>query len=320
MTDPFIAFYVIPAAVILDQIVGDPLWLPHPVRWMGRAIEKLETVFRPLALPLVVSGGLFSAVLILGTWLAGWAVCSAAHRLHPLAGLAVEALIVFYCISAKSLAEAAMAVWRHLKPGRIEQARASVAMIVGRETKNLDGPAIARAAVETVAENLVDGFISPLFFAAIGGAPLALAYRMVNTLDSMVGYKNERYMDFGKVAARIDDIANFLPARISVAVIALAARILNRRGRETLTVGFSQGRRHASPNSGFSEAAFAGALMVKLGGPNVYHGKLVEKPFIGEQFGPVGIHHIPMACDLMLLSALIWTLGASFLRIIPVCW
>ena len=320
MTDPFIAFYVIPAAVILDQIVGDPVWMPHPVRWMGRAIEKLEAEFRCLALPLVVSGGLFAVALILATWLAGWVLAAAAHWLHPLAGLAVEALIVFYCISARSLAEAAMAVWRHLKPGRIEEARASVAMIVGRETRNLDGPAIARAAVETVAENLVDGFIAPLFFAAIGGAPLALAYRMVNTLDSMVGYKNERYIDFGKVAARIDDIANFIPARISVAVIALAAQILCQRGRQTLTVGFAQGRRHASPNSGFSEASFAGALEIKLGGPNVYHGKLVEKPFIGEQFADVSLHHIPRACDLMLMAALIGAAGALVLQLLPVLW
>jgi adenosylcobinamide-phosphate synthase len=286
---------------------------------MGRAIERLEAVIRPLSMPLVTSGGIFALVLILAAWLSGGLLVAGAYRLHPLAGPAVEVIVVFYCISARSLAEAAMDVWRHLKPGRVDQARASVAMIVGRETKNLDPPAIARAAVETVAENLVDGFVAPLFFAALGGAPLALAYRMVNTLDSMVGYKNERYVQFGRVAARIDDAANFIPARISVPIIAAAAQILCQRGRPAWTTGYGQGRRHASPNSGFSEAAFAGALAVKLGGPNVYHGKLVEKPYIGGQFGAVGLRHIPRACDLMLLSALIWTAAAAVSRMMVVC-
>jgi adenosylcobinamide-phosphate synthase len=163
-----------------------------------------------------------------------------------------------------------------------------------------------------VAENLVDGFVAPLFFAALGGAPLAVTYKMVNTLDSMVGYKNDRYLKFGKVSARLDDIANFIPARLAVPVIALAAELLPARsGLVALKNAWQDGARHASPNSGYAEAAFAGVLNVRLGGPNTYHGRLVEKPFIGLDYGEAQAFHIPQACDLMLLSSVIWLFAAA---------
>ena len=154
-----------------------------------------------------------------------------------------------------------------------------------------------------MAENLVDGVIAPLFFAAIGGAPLALAYKMTNTLDSMVGYKNEKYLLFGKVSARMDDIANYIPARLAVPVIALASGILTGKGSRAYQTAKTEGRHHTSPNAGYSEAAFAGAFGIKLGGPNYYHGKLVEKPYIGAEFGNVSPIHIKKSCDLMMLSA-----------------
>jgi adenosylcobinamide-phosphate synthase len=161
--------------------------------------------------------------------------------------------------------------------------------------------------VETVAENLVDGVVSPLFYAALGGAPLAMAYKMINTLDSMIGYKNHRYRDFGKAAARIDDIANYIPARVSIPVISFAAQLIAGKGAAAFRTALTQGARHTSPNAGYSEAAFAGVLGVRLGGPGYYQGRLVSKPYLGIPRIPIQRNHIKKACHLMMLSALIWT-------------
>jgi len=170
----------------------------------------------------------------------------------------------------------------------------------------LTAKGVARAAVETVAENLVDGVISPLFFAALGGAPLAMAYKMVNTLDSMIGYKNEKYKNFGKTAARVDDVANFIPARISILVISWAAQTLSNKGSRAFETAVKEGANHTSPNAGYPEAAFAGALGVKLNGPNYYHGQLVSKPYIGVRFGEVNLIDIKKSCDLMILASGLW--------------
>jgi adenosylcobinamide-phosphate synthase len=194
-------------------------------------------------------------------------------------------------------------------------------MIVGREVDRLDETGVTRAAVETVAENLVDGVIAPLFFAVLGGAPLAMAYKMVNTLDSMVGYKNERYLLFGRFAARLDDVANYLPARLSVPFIAIAAHLLNGRGRAALKIARRDGRAHASPNAGYPEAAFAGALGLWMGGPNTYHGRVVEKPVIGKELAGARRIHIRQACRLMLSTSLLFFMVAAtliLLRLIAV--
>jgi adenosylcobinamide-phosphate synthase len=191
---------------------------------------------------------------------------------------------------------------------RVDLARCKLAMIVGRDVDNYEGPDIARATVETVAENFVDGVLSPLCFAAIGGAPLAMAYKMINTLDSMVGYRNVRYRQFGWAAARIDDLANFIPARLSVLIISFTVRVLAaHKAKRTLSTAIKEGAQHSSPNAGYPEGAFAGALAVKLNGPNTYGGVLVDKPFIGVAFGDVKIQHIPKACQLLMLSAIIST-------------
>jgi adenosylcobinamide-phosphate synthase len=292
-------------AVMVDAVVGDPRWLPHPIRWMGLAIEKGEAGLRALPLPLLVSGGFLAAGLILGTYGAARGALALSSRCHPLLGVLLQVVLLFYCLSARSLAGAAMGVWRVLVRGGLPEARRAVAMIVGRETAELDEGGVARAAVETVAENLVDGIIAPLFWAAVGGAPLALAYKMTNTLDSMVGYRNERYRAFGKAAAKIDDLANWLPARLSVPLIALAASLLNRRGGPAWRQARQDGRQHSSPNAGWPEAAFAGALGVWLGGPNRYHGRWVPKPTIGRGQRAVTADDIPRACDLMWLTALL---------------
>ena len=199
-----------------------------------------------------------------------------------------------------------MEIYDCLMQNKVKQARQKVALVVGRDVDQYDEEEIARATVETVAENLVDGVIAPLFFAAVGGAPLAMAYKMTNTLDSMVGYKNETYFQFGKASARIDDLLNYIPSRVSVLVISLASWVLSGMGKRTLKIAVMEGAHHSSPNAGYAEAAFAGALAVKLNGPNQYAGKWVDKPYIGVRFGKSLPGHIKKACDLMLLSSLLW--------------
>ncbi len=299
-------WHILPAAFIIDLIFGDPEFLPHPIRWMGKSIAALEPRFRNLSIPLFISGAFFSFFLIFFTWVLSFLIVKATRNIHPVIGIVTEILMIYYCISAGCLEKYAMDVYGALKQNQLNDAKKKVARIVGRDVEPLTEHGVIQASVETVAENLVDGFISPLFFAAIGGAPLAMAYKMVNTLDSMIGYKNERYRDFGKAAARMDDAANFIPARLSVFVIALASQILSGRGSIALRTGIKEGKNHSSPNSGYSEAAFAGALEVKLGGPSFYGGKLVCKPAIGRRFANVNLNHIKQACDLMILSAMLW--------------
>jgi len=310
------SWYILPAAFALDFLLGDPRILPHPVRWMGRAIELLEPPFRRIPLKLSLNGVLFAAVLITGTWLLAFLSLAAVQLVHPLLKVMLEIILIYYCIAASSLDSAAREVRQCLDRQNIQAAREKVAMIVGRDITRYNQTGLARATVETVAENLVDGVTAPLFFAAIGGAPLALAYKMTNTLDSMVGYKNQTYRQFGQMSARIDDVFNWLPARLTVPVIALATQILSGCGKRSLKTAVCEGANHASPNAGYAEAAFAGALAVKLNGPNYYHGQLVDKPYIGVRFGKTSPDHIKKACDLMLLSAALWLiflLGARLL-------
>ncbi len=296
---------ILPAAFILDLLLGDPHHWPHPVRWMGRAINRFEPICRDRIKSQFWAGAFFAIALVTMTGLMAVMLLKLMDGIHPVAGLITRVVILYYCLSARSLINAAMEIYRLLKDHQVDKARQKVALIVGRDVKNYQEDDIARATVETVAENFVDGVVAPLFFAAIGGAPLALAYKMINTLDSMVGYKNRRYQLFGKFAARLDDVANFLPARLSVPTIVLAAGLLcGKCYRQALITAFKEGRKHASPNAGYPEAAFAGTLAVKLGGPNVYHGKMVEKPFIGTKFNNVTPAHIPKACHLMLLASL----------------
>ena len=302
----FPSWYIFPAAFLLDLIIGDPYVLPHPVRWMGKAIEFFEFPFRKIPFPFVISGALFTVFLVLVTWVSALLLLQAAQWLNPAIRASMEIILIYFCISARSLQSAAMEIHQHLIQNKVKTAREKVALIVGRDVGNYNADGIARATIESVAENLVDGVISPLFFAAIGGAPLVLVYKMVNTLDSMVGYKNERYIHFGKASARLDDVLNYIPARLSIPIIALASHLLSGNGRRTLQTAFTEGANHSSPNAGYPEAAFAGALAVKLNGPNYYNGKLIDKPFIGVGFGQTQLRDIKKACHIMLLASLLW--------------
>jgi adenosylcobinamide-phosphate synthase len=300
------SLYILPAAFLMDMLLGDPEYLPHPIRAMGRAIARLEQPFRKLPLQPTVCGLLFALGLASGTWALTGLSLQVAHGLHPLLKTGLEIICIYYCISARSLDDAAMDVSRSLRQHNLKQAKAKVARIVGRDVANYKEEGVAGAAVETVAENLVDGVISPLFFAAIGGAPLAMTYKMINTLDSMVGYKDEKYLLFGKGPARIDDLFNYIPARLSIPIIALASQLLAGKGGRAFKTVLQEGAHHSSPNAGLPEAAFAGALGVKLNGPNFYKGLLVDKPYIGVRFGKSEIGHIKKACDIMMLSSGLW--------------
>ncbi len=294
------------AAFTLDLLAGDPHLLPHPIRWMGRGIETLEPGFRRLPIPLIYSGALMAILLVSTTYLLTLGLVHLSAYIHPILELIINIILIFYCISSRSLDRSARDVLDRVVGKDLSGARSRVGCIIGRDTNCLGFNGIRRAVVETVAENFVDGVAAPLFYAIIGGAPLAMTYKMINTLDSMIGYKNERYYQFGKVAARIDDAANFLPARLTVPVISLAAHMLGRSGRRTFVTALTEGANHSSPNAGYPEAAFAGALAIRLNGPGVYGGIRVEKPFIGKHFGRVDDMDIRRACDLMLLSSVLW--------------
>jgi adenosylcobinamide-phosphate synthase len=300
-----LCFLILPTAFALDWFFGDPRCRCHPIRIMGNAIDTLEPLFRRITKNQALNGILFAISLITITFCTAMILTRLVWSVSSTAGFVVEAVLIYFCISARDLEKSAMNVYRLLVENNIENARKELAMIVGRDTSDLSEEAASRACVETVAENLVDGVVAPLFFAALGGAPLALAYKMTNTLDSMVGYKNEKYLLFGKASARLDDVANYLPARLSVLFIAVAAKILTGNGSRAYYTAKTEGRNHTSPNAGFSEAAFAGAFAIKLGGPNYYHGKLVEKPYIGTGFRKVNPIHIKKSCDLMMLSAFV---------------
>ena len=300
------SWYVLPAAFVLDLILGDSSSFPHPVRWMGKAIDVFEPYFRKIPCSLVVSGFLFTIFLVVVTGMLTGLVLQSAQWLSPLVKSSIEIIFIYFCISARSLENAAMEIHQDLIQHEVDKAREKSALVVGRDLDDYREDALSRATVETVAENLVDGVISPIFFAAIGGAPLAMIYKMVNTLDSMIGYKNEKYFYFGKASARLDDILNFIPARLSIPIIGMATQILSGQGRRSVKTAIKEGANHSSPNAGYPEAAFAGALAVKLNGPNYYGGKLVPKPYIGVAFGETLPEHITKACHIMLLASGIW--------------
>ncbi|MGN8896131.1 adenosylcobinamide-phosphate synthase CbiB [Flavonifractor sp. HCP28S3_F3] len=275
----------------LDLLLGDPHWAPHPVRAIGALIAGLEKGLRRLFPKLPageMTGGVVLVVLTLAiptglTVLLLWAC----RLVSPWLALAVESLLSYQLLATKSLAAESRKVYDALKTGDLDKARYAVSMIVGRDTASLDEAGVARAAVETVAENASDGVIAPLIFLAIGGAPLGMFYKAANTMDSMVGYKNDKYLYFGRAAAKFDDILNFFPARIAGVLMCLGSAAAGYDGKNAWRVFKRDRKNHKSPNSAHTEAACAGALQLRLAGPNFYFGKLVEKPYIGDDQRPI---------------------------------
>ena len=294
---------------LLDLLLGDPEGFPHPVVRMGRAISWMERRLRRLfpATPRGerCAGLILATALPLMTVALSAGAIALAGRVHPALRFVLEVLWSWQALAMCCLRRESESVRRYLNAGDLPGARKAVGRIVGRDTERLDAAGVARAAVETVAENFSDGEIAPLFYLLLGGAPLALGYKAVNTMDSMVGYKNERFLHFGRAAAKLDDAANFLPARISALLLILAAPLCHLDGRAALRVWRRDRRKHASPNSAQTEAAMAGALGLKLLGPASYFGKPVAKPWIGDEKRPIEPGDIRRANRLMYVSGVL---------------
>lgn len=298
----------------VDALVGDPRWLPHPVRGMGRLIAWCDDHVRAICQSsmglrlagLCLAGGLPALVYIVG-----YAAIDAAASLSGWFGTTVSIILASTTLAGRDLWDHVRVVREQLQQGNLPGARRAVAMIVGRDTGQLSESDVVRATVETVAESTADGVMAPLFYLAIGGAPLALAYKAINTLDSMVGHRDERHIDFGWASARLDDVANWIPARLTAAVLVLAAGLVTGQAGRMINgwrVFWRDGGKHPSPNSGRPEAAMAGALGVQLGGRNYYDGVSHERPLIGEASRALVVEDISVAMQIMGMACV---LGAT---------
>ncbi|MCG8541415.1 MAG: adenosylcobinamide-phosphate synthase CbiB [Clostridia bacterium] len=294
----------------LDLVFGDPYWMPHPIRFIGKAISKLEGLLRGYFnrdRKARLGGVVLAVVIITGTYFIASAILSIAKVYNPYLSKALQTFMVFQILATKSLAKESQKVYYPLKENNLSQARKFVSYIVGRDTQDLQKDGITRATVETIAENISDGIIAPLFYIFIGGAPLGMAYKAVNTLDSMVGYKNDKYRDFGWASAKIDDIANFIPARLTAILIILSTIFLGYNTKNSLNILIRDRKNHSSPNAGYPEAAVAGALNIQLGGTSTYFGKPVYKPTIGEKIRDIEVKDINRTIRIMY--------GTSFLGV-----
>ena len=265
---------------LLDRLFGDPERLPHPVVLFGKMIAKGERMLN-LGKWRVLKGALLAVMLISVVVFATWTMIVVADKVNIYLGIAMRAILVFYCLAGTTLIREVRQVFYAIDSS-LDEGRQQVARIVGRDTSELTDEEVRKAALETLAENLNDGVIAPLFWFAIGGVPAMMGYKMVNTLDSMIAYHSPRYLKFGKAAARIDDIANYIPARLTALLMLIAARRLN-----LVSFVMKYGPCHASPNSGWPEAALAGILGCRFGGPHKYFGETFDKPYIGNQDKPL---------------------------------
>jgi adenosylcobinamide-phosphate synthase len=307
--------YLFAAAFLLDAVMGDPEGMPHPVRAMGWVIQRMESALygeEQTSSEKLVAGAILTLTVIGGTILNAKSVLDRLRKLSRPVAVACELLLAASCLALRNLLEEAGSVIRALEMGDIATARLRLARIVGRDTQHLDASEISRAVIETLAESFSDGVIAPMLFLAIGGVPLALGYKAVNTLDSMIGHRNERYLYFGRVAARLDDLANFLPARCSALLFSLTAGLFpGASSLAAVTTWLEDGSKHASPNAGQPEAAMAGALGVCLGGANTYDGEVVDSPRMGAAFRKPEIADARRALHLVAAAGM---LAAGF------CW
>lgn len=313
----------IAAAFALDLAIGDPRWMPHPVRLIGRCTVTLETVLSRLLGRSQLSGVIFAALIVGGSGLAVQELLLAAGRLDHRLAAALTVYFLYTAFAARDLEIESMQVYRTLRRGSLAAARRDVSMIVGRDTGRLTEGEVTRAAVETVAESTVDGIVSPLFFAVLGGAPAAIAFKAVSTLDSMVGHRTGRYGRFGWAAARLDDALNFIPARLARLVYPLGSLICGLDAAGCWRISWRDGWKSPSPNAGIGEAAVAGALGVRLGGANVYGGVKEVRPFLGDPTRPLEPEDIRRAVCLMYATSmlvLVLLLGARALVVLTEPW
>ncbi|WP_429842709.1 adenosylcobinamide-phosphate synthase CbiB [Brevibacillus sp. FIR094] len=311
--------WILCAAYLIDRVVGDPRSLPHPVIIMGWWITRLERVIRSVVKEeshLKLAGVLFPLVIVGGSYAVVWLLLWGATFIHPVLAWILGAWLISTTIATKGLADAGMEIARHLVAGDMEAARRSLSMVVGRDTERLDEPEVCRGAVETVAENIVDAIVSPLIFAAIGGAPLAMAYRAANTLDSMVGYKNEKYRNLGWASARFDDVLNYIPARLTALLLVAASWLQRLDWKQSWAMIRRDAHLHPSPNSGLPEAGVAGALGVQLGGLNYYQGVASNRAKMGDAKRPLQASDIVATIRLMYLVSLLCLLVSVMISIL----
>jgi adenosylcobinamide-phosphate synthase len=294
--------YQIIIAVVLDLICGDPRWFPHPVKFIGRFALFCEPAFRKV-IPNPHLAGVITVVCVLSATAGiSWAIVFMAGLLHPWLGDFISILLIYTTLAARDLSHHSLEVYDSLKEGNLPEARRRVGRIVGRDTDVLDERGIIRATVESVAENTADGVTAPLLFAFLGGPIGAMLYKAINTLDSTFGYKNERYRDFGWAAARLDDLVNYLPARLTAVIVPAAAILAGLNARNSIKILFRDAGKHPSPNSGYLEAAMAGALGVQLGGLNYYFGQPSERPTMGDPLRPLESRDIIGVNTLMIVT------------------
>ena len=293
-------------AFVLDLLFGDPAAIPHPVVCMGRCITRAEAFLRE-HLPERIGGGVLAASLPLLTFAAALGLCRAAAQVHPLCHFALQTFWGWQSLALRGLARESRNVYAQLCKHDLRGARTAVSRIVGRDTDALDEYGVIRAAVESVAENFCDGVAAPLLYFFLSGAPLALAYKAVNTMDSMIGYKNARYLRFGRAAAKLDDAANYVPSRIAALCWVLSAAVTGHNAREAWRIWRRDRRKHASPNAGQTESACAGALGIQLGGPAYYFGEYCDKPRLGDATRQ------PEAADILRANQMLYAAGVLLL-------
>lgn len=308
------------AGFILDLLFGDPHWLPHPICLIGNLIGFLERNLRKLLAPgktaLLLGGALMVVIVLVLAFAVPYAILTAAAQISPWFRFALETIMCYQIFATKCLRDESMKVYTALHNHDLADARVKLSWIVGRDTQNLDAEEVTKGAVETVAENTADGIIAPMFYMFLGGAPLAFLYKGINTMDSMVGYKNDKFLYFGRCAAKLDDLANLIPARITGLVMILASYFLNLNYRGAWKIFWRDRYNHLSPNSAMTESVTAGALDIQLGGDHFYFGKLVHKDTIGDNIRGVIPEDIIAANNLLYMTAVLSLLLFSLIYLV----
>lgn len=300
---------------ILDLIFGDPYSLPHPVRFIGNLISFLERFLRGKIKSEYVSGVILSIIVITISTGIPLLILIVAQYISPYLRLVIESFMCYQILATASLKKESMKVYYSLDKGDLNEARKNLSMIVGRDVESLDEKNVAKAAVETVAENTSDGIIAPLVFMIIGGAPLGFLYKSINTMDSMIGYKNEKYINFGRFAAKLDDVVNYIPSRISAYIMIISSFLLRMNYKGSIKVYKRDRYNHASPNSAQTESVCAGALSIQLAGDAYYFGKLYKKPTIGDDLRPINKRDIVLSNKLMYATAIISLIIFVFIKL-----
>lgn len=304
---------------ILDCLIGDPRWLYHPVRIIGLLISACEKVLRkvfPDTEKGLLHGGVVLVIIVcIASFFVPLIIIYICLSIHKMLGIAVMIFMSYQMLATKSLKDESMKVYEALRDGTIEDGRKAVSMIVGRDTQSLDERGVIKATVETIAENFSDGVFAPMLYLIIGGPAFMFLYKGINTMDSMIGYKNDKYIYFGRVAAKLDDVANYIPARLAALAFIVASAICKLNARNSLKIWKRDRRNHASPNSAQTEAAVAGALDIQLAGNAYYFGELYEKPYIGDDNKPIVKEHIKIVNNLMMVTATLSVVVCCGLRI-----